>query len=50
MTYHAPELLLVGAAQDLVLHTSPLKHKEPNVCVRENAPPEMGEYEPVDIW
>jgi hypothetical protein len=51
MTYHTPELLLVGAAQNLVLTTSPLEHKELGVCeTRENAPPEIGDYELVDNW
>jgi hypothetical protein len=51
MTYHAPDLLLAGAAQNLVLTTSPLDHKEAGICVRENAPPGIGpEYGLVDTW
>jgi hypothetical protein len=48
MTYHTPELLLVGTAQTLILVTSPVK--ELGLCDRENAPPEVGFYESVDTW
>jgi hypothetical protein len=49
MTYHTPELLLVGAAQNLVLATSG-PSKEPGVCIREDVPPELGEYDFADNW
>jgi hypothetical protein len=49
MTYHTPELLLVGAAQNLVLCLSPLVRKEAGICERELAL-EMPEYQSVDNW
>jgi hypothetical protein len=49
MTYHAPELLLVGAAQNVVLVGSHPR-KEPAVCDREIAPPEQALYDVVDTW
>jgi hypothetical protein len=49
MTYHAPELLLVGAAQSLVLFTSPLDHKEPGICVKETVT-EQGTYNEAENW
>jgi hypothetical protein len=51
MTYHAPELLLVGAAQNVVLADSTLSHKEPGICKKETVPPEVAPfYDPDDVW
>jgi hypothetical protein len=36
MTYHTPELLLIGAAQGLVLGASGIRQKDDNVCAVPN--------------
>jgi hypothetical protein len=51
MTYHAPELHLVGAAQNLVHGQSVHPHKEVGFCdTRDNVPPEMWPYGESDTW
>jgi hypothetical protein len=52
MTYNAPELLLVGAAQNLVLATSGTARKD-SICPVQEVHESLGgfdTYEPADNW
>jgi len=50
MTYTAPELHLVGAAQNLVLGRSETPHKDIDCPVREPGLPEIFPYLDVANW
>jgi len=50
MTYTAPELLLVGAAQNLVLGVSLSLQKDPACPTREPGQPEIWPYEEAANW
>jgi hypothetical protein len=48
MTYYAPELLLVGSAQNLVLGTNRTSIVEPQVCYDDHLIPSWSDTE--ELW